>query len=1012
MKKLVIIFLGLVLLFACNNNERAILCDTGDCGGDLISTDTAPADVANTDAEETTLCSQGEAIDLSKSEVVPMATIESQFGTIKMASAEGGGPAEKTQFDVILKSAGTSKSSSDGTFEIKITEEDLKRLPEEFAIMFSITPPEGFNKEVKTSKAIVPFYNYKITSFNFELRYIDGSFIVTPLDQLNRITIKRKSGNTSKRAGRADTKSTLDAFVNVTTKASMPDTSEPVPGAEITIGQTTGLKVIKGLLSVGDGGLVAYKLTCMEIESLDEIKTISNNEGYFSIKVSDPSNPGNVLISITPERGSSYIYDASNILLRLPRFETDVYDLALAFDKIEGNKGRFIIIGPLPLSPCSSLINPTCEEKKCKLKNGITGKCQYLYNSSTGQYSCGCSEELCNPQNCTGNCKMPDGKEGICHIEPIETNYNGAVIVNKTCVCGPIELGCNISCQTNQDCAAQTANQLSMCATDMNGNKFCTKGCSSTSDCPSPFSMCVKSGQQDRGICMCPCINGDNAQSQCNPIGLYNPNCTNATFGALTDCIDIDNDSVGECTLCCTDDKQCPSGMHCYNLLSPINDKCKKACMCKEPLPPTMCKECKTDQDCNAGEFCVDEDNNPNTPNVCAVPCGAFGKCPTSPVYTYCDYNISRFCICEHNLNQVDCNYECKDNQDCIQNSNGQFDLCMPDMYGHKRCTKSCSDAKDCPSPYSICIQYGDKSYCSCPCTHFEGDDVNCYQQGFNSQTCITKTNNALPDCFDIDNDGIGECTNCCNEDKDCPAGMLCTPAVNAKCDKVCTCKEHPIADVCQRCSRDSDCPSGFVCADDDNNNATPNVCTRVCPSIYSCPTSPVYTYCDDRVSKYCICNESGTNLCETKCKSNDDCPPGYLCADDDTNPNTPNICTKTCGDCPSPMICNHDANLPVPVCMCPRDYCKSCKEDIECGFGLKCIDSDGDPLTPNVCTLPCTSDYDCPLNLSCNINTKSCDCNRCSRWSNPKCEANTCYKDGVFGKCAMNNERCECIVK
>jgi hypothetical protein len=922
-----------------------------------------------------------------------------------MGGGENASPAEKTQFDVILKSPGEAKAQTDknGEFVIQITQDDLKKLPEYFEIMFTISPPENSGLSVKSNKNIISFYKYNITQFRFRLSFSNGYFIVEPVNQPNKLIVTRSDSGTRK---------VLDAFITATMKAEATEKSEPVPGAEIIVDQIPTKSPPKkdkkkSMIFTETGKSEEVVAHCYEVISDETINTFADNEGNFSIRIKDTQSRY-VVLSVIPPQDSNYKLDFTSMLLKLPENDSDIYDLMLTYEySEETKKGEIIIVGPIIFNPCSPLRNPTCKPVKCRMIGGGIGKCQYLYNSTTNEYICGCFYEVCNA-DCTGNCKMPDGGEGICHIEEITTIYNGAEIINKRCVCGPLDVKCNTNCSSNQDCITQTANQFPLCRTDMYGNSFCTQSCSQASDCHNPFHMCVKMGD-DRGVCICPCVNADNAQAHCNQIGMYNAQCANLTFGTFTDCIDIDNDTHGECTSCCNSDSDCPAGMHCYDLLHPLNDGCKKACMCKEPVLQNLCKECKDDSNCDSGEVCIDDDNNPNTPKVCTVPCGNMGACPTSPVYTYCDYNVSRYCICKHPTVQVDCNYECKDNQDCITNTNGALDLCMPDTIGIKRCTKSCADVKECPAPYSMCVQYGDKSYCACPCIHFDTDGLTCNQYGVDVSQCIEKTHNSLPDCFDVDNDGSGECTHCCNDDSECPAGMICTHALNARCDKVCTCEEHFVSDVCQKCSKDSDCPSGFVCADDDNNVNTPNVCTRACSSQNPCPTSPVYTYCDNNVSRFCICKDGGVNLCEKTCEKDTDCPAGLFCADDDNNPNTPKICTKWCGDCPSPMVCNPNANYPAPVCMCIRDYCKTCKSDNDCGIGYKCVDSDSDPLTPNVCTTSCNNNYDCPLNLTCNPDLKVCDCNRCSKYSNPKCEPNKCYENGEFGKCDYLYGRCDC---
>lgn len=1006
MKNLFLFLVVTIVFIACTGGEDVNMdAQTGD----ILSTD-----IINNDGGESGICSSGEKLVLEKKSIISGANINVDFGAVKAAPASGGenGPAEKTQFDVILKSTGGAKgeiiSDENGEFKVTLTDEEYNKLPEDFYILFTVTPPEGFKETVKSNQSLISFFRYKdIKEFNFQVLFNDGYIVVQPVNQLNKTIIKSKEG-----------KKAIDAFINATTKSEVSEKSEPVPGAEIIVEQPAEGPIIyknKIFLSSSNeqSDIIVY---CPEFEVLETIKTFTDSEGYFSIKAK-PGSEQTIIVTVVPAEGFTNPYLTGSMILTLPAMESeDVYDLMMTYEKFDeiAIPGGFVVVGPIEIDykSCSLDVNPICKNKNCMMKGGIIGKCQYLYNSLTGEYQCGCSSERCNA-DCTGNCKQPDGKEGICHIEEITVNLDGAEILNKQCVCGPIDVGCNMDCSDNQDCINQTASQFPLCRTDMSGNSFCTQSCTNSTECKDPFSMCVKMGGDERGVCICPCVNADNVETQCNPIGLYNAHCNSVTFGVLTDCIDIDSDGGGECSLCCLDDKDCPEGLHCYDLQNPLNDKCKKACMCKEPVVSALCKECRSDSDCGSGESCVDEDNNPNTPNVCSVPCGPFGTCPTSPEYTYCDYSIGKYCICEHPEVNVDCNYVCKDDQDCITNSSGIFDTCIPDANGINRCTKDCSSVKECPSPYSMCVQVGDKSVCTCPCIHFDVDNLTCYTYGIDNTQCITKTNNSLPDCFDIDNDGLGECTNCCSSDSDCPEGLICTSVLNAKCDKVCACKEHPVADVCQKCIQDSDCPSGFVCADDDNNSNTPDVCTRLCPSIYPCPTSPVYTYCDNNVSKYCICDDSAINYCETVCKSEGDCPQGLICADDDNNSITPNICTLPCNSnngCPSGMLCNYNANLPMPVCMCQRDLCKTCKEDIDCQNGLRCTDSDEDPLTPNVCSQSCSSDNDCPAKLHCNLNLKVCDCNTCSKLSNPKCEPNKCYNQGIFGECKWNENQCGCV--
>ncbi|MCX7957413.1 MAG: hypothetical protein N3B13_00005, partial [Deltaproteobacteria bacterium] len=520
MKKSVLFIVTVIFLgYACTGEDKVTpVCDVSNCisdtiSQDIITRDSGQSDTGTNDAEEKTLCSLSEEVTLTAPEIVSGAEIDYEFGKVTITGNESG-PAEKTQFDVILKNGGITKIKTDnnGEFTVVITQEELKKLPETFEIVLTITPPANFGKEVKNSRNVISFYRYENTKFSFVLSYSNGYFIVTPKEQLYKLTTKMAGG-----------KKALDAFINATTKAVVPDKAEPVPGAEIIIDRPLGVppkKDKKKSMFFTEGGKTEDIIVqCYEFVAGEELVTTTNNEGYFSFRISGDKG-GYILFTISPGDNNLYKYDAASFLVDLPVAEEGIYDMMLTFEKADSEKGKFIIIGPIPYQPCSEFNNPVCKPTKCKMVGGQVGKCQYLYDSSSGTYKCGCFNEVCNA-DCTGNCKMPDGNQGICHIEEITSTYEGAEVVNKSCVCGPLDLECKMKCQTNQDCILQTANQLPMCATDMFGNSFCTKGCTNASDCPSPFSICAKMGPDNRGICICPCVNADNAQAQCSPIGMY-----------------------------------------------------------------------------------------------------------------------------------------------------------------------------------------------------------------------------------------------------------------------------------------------------------------------------------------------------------------------------------------------------------------------------------------------------------------------------------------------------------
>ncbi len=88
------------------------------------------------------------------SEPVPGAeiTVEQYPGPVIIKNKSGeSGPAEKTQFDVILKSK--MKTNDQGEFSLKLTKKQLKQLPEEFYLKVTIMPKN--RKQYKTDQDFV-----------------------------------------------------------------------------------------------------------------------------------------------------------------------------------------------------------------------------------------------------------------------------------------------------------------------------------------------------------------------------------------------------------------------------------------------------------------------------------------------------------------------------------------------------------------------------------------------------------------------------------------------------------------------------------------------------------------------------------------------------------------------------------------------------------------------------------------------------------------------------------------
>lgn len=98
------------------------------------------------------------------------------------------GPAEKTQFDVILKEADGHRYITDekGEFSIKLSEEQFKRFPEEAVFKFKIKPqdPSKYNYEtdvvkIRVEKPKKPSLFFVVTYIKNDARTNKGTFAVS-----------------------------------------------------------------------------------------------------------------------------------------------------------------------------------------------------------------------------------------------------------------------------------------------------------------------------------------------------------------------------------------------------------------------------------------------------------------------------------------------------------------------------------------------------------------------------------------------------------------------------------------------------------------------------------------------------------------------------------------------------------------------------------------------------------------------------------------------------------------
>jgi len=109
---------------------------------------------------------------VEKSEPVPGAEITvEQVKPTQVKSAAGGesGPAEKTQFDVILKSKLTTNDK--GEFTLVVTPDQFKKLPDEFKLKFTIKPKDQNKFPAENNFVVVDVKKSDGPNFKFYLTF-------------------------------------------------------------------------------------------------------------------------------------------------------------------------------------------------------------------------------------------------------------------------------------------------------------------------------------------------------------------------------------------------------------------------------------------------------------------------------------------------------------------------------------------------------------------------------------------------------------------------------------------------------------------------------------------------------------------------------------------------------------------------------------------------------------------------------------------------------------------------
>lgn len=263
------------------------------------------------------------------------------------------------------------------------------------------------------------------------------------------------------------------------------------------------------------------------------------------------------------------------------------------------------------------------------------------------------------------------------------------------------------------------------------------------------------------------------------------------------------------------------------------------------------CQTCNTNADCTGGLVCFDEDNNPGTPKVCTLPYVPADGCPPG---MHGDFAVSKYCICEDCGGVV--NPQCEPFTCLIIGAaapvvgeckpSGDTCECAPIA---NPC-QTCEDDGDCLGGL-VCADADGNALTPKVCTELYVPAVGC-RPGMHgdfavSKYCICEDCGSVfnPRCEPLECLAVGAAG----------AFLGTCKLANGKCD----CKPtQPVPNACDKCDTDAQCQGGLTCVDDDNNPATPTVCSRQYVPAVACPAG---TYGDQAISDYCICDDCGSMI-------------------------------------------------------------------------------------------------------------------------------------------------------
>jgi formylglycine-generating enzyme required for sulfatase activity len=414
----------------------------------------------------------------------------------------------------------------------------------------------------------------------------------------------------------------------------------------------------------------------------------------------------------------------------------------------------------LDTGQCVSCL-PRCTGKCCG-DDGCGGDCPDLC-AATGQ-NCNsetcecegvcvpdCAGRVCGPDKCGETCPPGcDGEEfcddGICKLPGCDSDQDCQAplrycqLATRACV----ECLENEHCAGEQICSGGACSDQPTCQTDsqceygeicVGGD--CVSGCRSNRDCPDD-EYCVEE-MGDNGTCV-----------ECELPEDCPEGTTCEGYQCVTWCTEEAHCTPRYCNLdshdCvdCLEDSHCgaDTGMICEGLV------CVEGCRIDEDCPGGTCDqvthqciECETKDDCTLGFLCIDQQ--------CVVGCEDSRDCPGDLV---CDGAMGDNGTCVQCIQDIDCNDEAYVCQDGL-------------------CVFFCGSDQDCEPPQPAC--------------------------DLGNGVCVACTDNVYCDEGTICVDHA--CLPGCQNDGDCPGGMVCDPELGTH-------------GGCVDCKVNEDCPNGYIC--------------------------------------------------------------------------------------------------------------------------------------------------------------------------------------------------------